>query len=108
MKKIRVLILALALAAFAAGSLWAADPKPQTVCPVLGGNIDKNVYADYQGKRIYFCCLGCDTEFKKDPEKFLKKLKEEGRHPGTRPGRGAPKITISRPCLKSSKFKVQS
>ena len=78
MKKIRVLILALALAAFAAGSLWAADPKPQTVCPVLGGNIDKNVYADYQGKRIYFCCLGCDTEFKKDPEKYLKKLKEEG------------------------------
>ena len=78
MNKIRVLILALALTAFVVGSLWAADPKPQTVCPVLAGNIDKNVYVDYQGKRIYFCCKGCDTEFKKDPEKYLKKLQEEG------------------------------
>lgn len=78
MKILKVLILALALAAFAAGGLWAADPKPQTTCPVLGGNIDKNVYADYQGKRIYFCCPGCDTEFKKDPEKYLKKMREEG------------------------------
>ena len=78
MKKFKAVILALALTAFAAGSLWAADPKPQTVCPVLAGNIDKNVYADYQGKRIYFCCKGCDTEFMKNPEKFMKKLQEEG------------------------------
>jgi YHS domain-containing protein len=74
----KALILALALAAFAAGTVWAADPKPQTVCPVLGGNVDKNVYADYKGKRIYFCCKGCDAEFKKDPEKYMKKLQEEG------------------------------
>jgi YHS domain-containing protein len=75
---IKAMFLALALTAFAAGSLWAADPKPQTVCPVLAGNIDKNVYADYQGKRIYFCCTGCDTEFNKDPEKYMKKLEEQG------------------------------
>ena len=56
MKKFKAVILALALTAFMAGGLWAADPKPQTTCPVLGGNVDKNVYADYQGKRIYFCC----------------------------------------------------
>ena len=78
MKTIKALILALTLAAFAAGAVWAADPKPQTVCPVLGGNIDKNVYVDYQGKRVYFCCTGCDAEFKKDPEKYMKKLQEEG------------------------------
>jgi YHS domain-containing protein len=77
-KKFKALILGLTLAAFAAGSVWAADPKPQTACPVLAGNIDKNVYADYKGKRIYFCCKGCDTEFKKDPEKYMKKLQEEG------------------------------
>jgi YHS domain-containing protein len=77
-KKIKVLFLALTLAAFAAGSLWAADPKPQTVCPVLAGNIDKSVYADYKGKRIYFCCKGCDAEFSKDPEKYMKKLEEQG------------------------------
>ena len=27
--------------------------KPQTVCPVLGGKINKDVYTDYQGQRIY-------------------------------------------------------
>ena len=85
MKKIKALILALSLAAFAAGTLWAADPKPQTVCPVLGGNVDKNVYADYKGKRIYFCCKGCDAEFKKDPEKYMKKLQEEGVTPEPSP-----------------------
>lgn len=78
MKKFKTVILALALTAFVAGGLWAADSKPQTTCPVLGGNVDKNVYADYQGKRIYFCCSGCDAEFKKDPEKYMKKLQEEG------------------------------
>jgi YHS domain-containing protein len=84
-KKTKVLILALALTAFAVGSLWAADPKPQTVCPVLAGNIDKNVYVDYQGKRIYFCCQGCDAEFKKDPEKYMKKLEEQGVTPEAAP-----------------------
>jgi len=77
-KKFKVVILALALSAFMAGGLWAADPKPQTDCPVLAGKIDKNVYADYKGKRIYFCCKGCDASFKKDPEKYMKKLQEEG------------------------------
>ena len=78
MNKFKVVILALTLAAFAAGGLWAADAKPQTTCPILAGNIDKNVYADYQGKRIYFCCKGCDAEFKKDPEKYMKKLQDAG------------------------------
>ena len=78
MKTIQTVILALTLTAFAAGSLWAAEAKPQTLCPVLAGNIDKNVYADYQGKRIYFRCTGCDAEFNKDPEKYMKKLQEEG------------------------------
>lgn len=85
MKTFKTLFLALLLTAFAAGSLWAADAKPQTLCPVLGGNVDKNVYADYQGKRIYFCCQGCDTEFKKNPEKYMKKLEEQGVTPEPSP-----------------------
>ena len=90
MKILKILFLALTLTAVAAGSLWAADPKPQTVCPVLGGNVDKNVYADYKGKRIYFCCKGCDAEFNKDPEKYLKKMQDEGVTPEPSPA-GAPK-----------------
>jgi YHS domain-containing protein len=78
MKTLKLLVLALVLGIFAAGAVLAADPKPQTLCPVLGGNIDKNVYADNQGQRIYFCCQGCDAEFAKNPEKYLKKLQEQG------------------------------
>ncbi|MBM4284212.1 MAG: YHS domain-containing protein [Deltaproteobacteria bacterium] len=73
-----------------AAPLSAADPKgkPQTTCPVLGGNIDKNVYVDYQGYRIYFCCTGCDAEFKKNPEKYMKKLQDQGVTPEKAPAAG--------------------
>ncbi len=53
------------------------DLKPQTVCPVMGGKIDKNVYVDYQGQRVYFCCSSCKAAFLKEPEKYMKKLAEE-------------------------------
>ena len=78
MKKIKAIILALALTAFAAGSLWAADPKPQTICPVLGGNVDKTRLCRLPGQTHLLLLQGCDAEFKKDPEKYMKKLKDEG------------------------------
>ena len=28
----------------------------QTTCPVMGNPINKDIYADYSGKRVYFCC----------------------------------------------------
>jgi Cu(I)/Ag(I) efflux system membrane fusion protein len=46
----------------------------QTTCPVMGGPIDPNVYTEYKGKRVYFCCKGCDKKFMEDPEKYLDKL----------------------------------
>jgi YHS domain-containing protein len=79
MKMVKILLIFLVALALAGGPALAADqPKPQTVCPVLGGNIDKKVYTDYKGKRIYFCCQGCDAEFKKNPEKYMKKMEAEG------------------------------
>ena len=50
----------------------------QTICPVMGNKIDKNVYADYKGKRIYFCCGNCLEAFKKNPEKYLQLMKKQG------------------------------
>jgi YHS domain-containing protein len=86
MKKMKSVMLTLILAVFLAGPvLAAAAPQPQTTCPVLGGNIDRQVYVDYKGQRIYFCCKGCDAEFKKDPEKYLKKMKEAGITPEKTP-----------------------
>ena len=77
MKKIAlfVMILILSLSAFSCSK--ETDLKPQTVCPVMGGKIDKNLYADYQGQRIYFCCPSCKETFFKEPEKYMKKFAED-------------------------------
>jgi YHS domain-containing protein len=54
---------------------------PQKTCPVMGGSIDKKVFSDYKGTRVYFCCPSCKAEFKKDPEKYIRKLEEMGEEP---------------------------
>ena len=47
----------------------------QTICPVMAGNpIDKNVFVEYKGKKVYFCCTQCKAQFEKNPEKYLPKL----------------------------------
>ena len=46
----------------------------QTDCPIMGMAVDKNVYTEYKGKKVYFCCAGCINTFKEDPEKYLSKL----------------------------------
>ena len=50
----------------------------QTQCPILGGNIDKSVFADHDGKRIYFCCPACETPFKKDADKHIAAMEAKG------------------------------
>ena len=52
----------------------SGDMIEQTTCPVMGGAIDKNVFVEYQGKKVYFCCAQCKGEFEKSPEKYLGKL----------------------------------
>ena len=49
----------------------------QQTCPVMGGAVDKQYYADYNGRRIYFCCPMCKGEFEKDPAKYVAKVDEE-------------------------------
>ena len=46
----------------------------QTTCPVMGGAINKAIFVEYQGKKVYFCCAGCPEQFKADPAKYLAKL----------------------------------
>ena len=52
--------------------------NPQTICPVMGRPIDKQFYADHDGKRIYFCCATCVKTFKNNPERYIEKLNAEG------------------------------
>ena len=49
----------------------------QKLCPVMGNPIDKDIYVDHNGRRVYFCCEMCVEQFKKEPEKYLKKLGEQ-------------------------------
>jgi YHS domain-containing protein len=46
----------------------------QTTCPVMGGAINKDLFTEYKGKKVYFCCPGCKEQFEKEPEKYIAKL----------------------------------
>ncbi len=50
----------------------------QTLCPVMGNEINKDVYVDHEGHRVYFCCEPCIEKFKADPDKYLKSMKSQG------------------------------
>jgi YHS domain-containing protein len=58
----------------------SAQSKPKTIaCAVMASNkVDiakataKKMFADYKGRRYFFCCGGCPEEFAKAPAKFAK------------------------------------
>ncbi len=51
-----------------------AQTAEQTACPIMGMAIDKNVYTEYEGKKVYFCCPGCIDKFKASPSSYIAKL----------------------------------
>ena len=48
------------------------------ICPISGEEVAEGVTYVYEGKEYNFCCSGCIEEFKKDPEKHIKDMKESG------------------------------
>lgn len=47
----------------------------QKTCPIMDGNpINKAVYTEHEGKKVYFCCPACIKKFKADPEKYVANL----------------------------------
>ena len=46
--------------------------------------IDRSLYVDYEGKRVYFCCAGCLPAFEADPEKYMEVLHEIHEDPDAR------------------------
>ena len=46
----------------------------QTTCPVMEGPVNKDIFTEYQGKKVYFCCPACKGQFEADPQKYLAKL----------------------------------
>lgn len=54
------------------------ESKVQTRCPVMGGVINKELYVDHDGKRIYVCCQMCINKVKSDPDNYLSKMENDG------------------------------
>jgi YHS domain-containing protein len=56
-----------------------AAAERQKVCPVSGqplGSMDKPVKVTVKGQTVFLCCPGCEEDLKKDPDKYLAKLKK--------------------------------
>lgn len=59
----------------------ADKPKPYPIdtCVVSGdklGEMGKPYVFTYEGREIKLCCKSCYKDFKKDPAKYVKKIKE--------------------------------
>ena len=51
----------------------------QKTCPVMEAPINraplnKELYTEYKGKKVYFCCPSCKERFEQAPEQYLSKL----------------------------------
>ncbi len=79
MKKIllftAMLSLVFGLTAFAKNKI---EKKPQTKCPICKMDVNKDLYVDYDGKRVYFGCEACPEQFMKSKEKYIKQMEKEG------------------------------
>jgi YHS domain-containing protein len=54
--------------------------EKQKVCPVSGerlGAMDKPVKITVKGQTVFLCCAGCEETIRKNPDKYLAKLKKQ-------------------------------
>ena len=80
-RAILAILLIGTVSALAADKPAKAEQKPlqpQTKCPIMGGAINRTLYADVQGQRIYVCCKGCIAIIEKDPAKAFAALQKNG------------------------------
>ena len=71
--------LALGGAGLAFAQSQTPSDYPLTTCVVSGeklGKMGQPVVYKHEGREVRFCCGGCEAPFKKDAEKYLKKLDE--------------------------------
>jgi YHS domain-containing protein len=56
-----------------------AAVQKQKICPVSGqalGSMGKPYKVTVKGQTVFLCCDGCEDDLKKDPDKYLAKLKK--------------------------------
>jgi YHS domain-containing protein len=79
----KLIVLAGAALVIAPAALALPDKKTaaptELNCPVMTASkvnikdaTSKKMFADYKGRRYFFCCAGCPPAFKADPAKYAK------------------------------------
>lgn len=56
-----------------------AAVQKQKICPVSGaelGSMGKPFKTTVKDQTVFLCCSGCEDDLKKDPDKYLAKLKK--------------------------------
>ncbi len=53
-------------------------PRLQTQCPVMGGAINTDFFADVEGYRIYVCCPGCLDEVRNRAGDIIEEQRQKG------------------------------
>lgn len=62
-------------AAITEEAVSAAAQIEQKICPVMPEmKINPDVFTEYKGKKVYFCCPACKPGFEKEPEKYIANL----------------------------------
>jgi uncharacterized membrane protein len=66
-------------------------PPANAKCPVLTDeDVDRDVWVEHQGKKVYFCCQKCRMQFLANPAPYLKNLPQFAGAPDR--GTGAPAV----------------
>jgi hypothetical protein len=67
-------------------TLVLAEGKAQTTCPVMGGPVNRALYTEVEGYRIYVCCRGCLAAVQADPAGYIARMRAAGVEPEPVPG----------------------
>jgi YHS domain-containing protein len=75
----KTIAILIAVSALSVGAFAQGKPVKEIECAVMKGHkinvkdATKNkMFADYKGKRYFFCCAGCKPAFQKEPTKYAK------------------------------------
>lgn len=60
------------------GSATIVTAKMQTMDAFSGKPINRTIFTDHEGKRIYFCCDQSRFTFRSDPQKYLDEFAKQG------------------------------
>ncbi|EKD26604.1 MAG: hypothetical protein ACD_79C01101G0005 [uncultured bacterium] len=78
--KIKALVVAVSMMCMVA---FAQDntPKAQSLCPIDGNPISKDVSVDVIGVKVYACCAQCIEAIKADPSTAINTVIANGEQP---------------------------